>query len=92
MGSKEPVWNRSTIRAAIEKKGSNLKELALRAGLPNEKACQNAVFQRHIQGERVISQFLGVPLWELWPDRWRAPSTEGGDPHRIDNRRRHQEY
>ncbi len=86
MGSSNQTWTRPDIRAAIEKKGSNLKKLAVDNGL-HPSACQRAVAARNIPGERAISEFLRVPLWELWPDRWRAPVTEGGAPTRIDNRR-----
>lgn len=78
-------WHRADIRAAIEKRGKTLTQLALDASLP-AWACRHALHHRHIPGERAITKFLGVPLWELWPDRWRAPDHVGGDPERIDNR------
>jgi Ner family transcriptional regulator len=80
-------WSRGYIRAAIQEKGKTLKLLAEDNGL-HPKACQRALAARNTPGERAISDFLRVPLWELWPDRWRAPEIDGGAATRIDNRRR----
>lgn len=80
-------WHRLDIRAAIEKRGQTLTELAEAKGL-HPAACRRAVVARHTPGERAIAEFIGVPLWELWPDRWQAPAAPGGQPVRIDNRRR----
>lgn len=78
-------WHRADIRAAVEKKGKTLTQLAIDNGL-EEWACRHALARRHIPGEKAIAAFIGVPVWELWPGRWRAPRTKGGEPSRIDNR------
>lgn len=78
-------WHRADIRAAVEKKGKTLTQLALDSGL-NEGACRFALTHRHIPGEMAIAALIGVPVWELWPGRWRVPRVEGGEPSRIDNR------
>ena len=78
-------WHRADIRAAVEKKGKTLTQLALDHGL-NEGACRFALTHRHKPGEMAIAVCIGVPLWELWPGRWRAPLRKGGEPSRIDNR------
>jgi len=78
-------WHRAYIRAAVEKAGKTLTQLALDNGL-EEWACRHALGRRHRPGEMVIAAFIGVPLWELWPGRWRKPSKKGGEPSRIDNR------
>lgn len=80
-------WHPSDIKAAVEKTGTNLTKLARKNGL-SYAACRNALLSRHIPGEQAIALQIGVPLWELWPDRWRAPGAKGGDPERIDNRRK----
>ncbi|MEO0034382.1 MAG: hypothetical protein RLZZ501_405 [Pseudomonadota bacterium] len=78
-------WHRADIRAAVEKAGKTLGQLALDNG-QKEWACRHALTRRHPPGEKAIAAFIGVPLWELWPDRWRAPRVKGGEPSRIDNR------
>ncbi len=78
-------WHRAQIRAAVEMKGRTLTQLALDNGL-EEWACRHALTRRHIPGEKAIAAAIGVPVWELWPGRWRAPRYPGGEPSRIDNR------
>lgn len=80
-------WHRADIRAAVEKHGQTLRGLARSRGL-HEMACSRALAARNTPGERAIADLIGVPLWDLWPDRWRRPAVEGGQPERIDNRRR----
>ncbi|MDG3439595.1 helix-turn-helix domain-containing protein [Nitrospirillum amazonense] len=62
-------WHPADIRAAVEKRGKTLKDVALAAGI-HADACRFALRHRHVQGERALSEFLKIPLWELWPDRW----------------------
>lgn len=78
-------WHRADIRAAVEKAGKTLTQLALDHSL-NESACRRALCGRNIPGEKAIADLIGVPVWVLWPGRWRAPSRKGGDAVRIDNR------
>lgn len=78
-------WHRADIKAAVEKKGKTLAQLALDAGL-EDWACRHALGRRHRPGELAIAALIGVPVWELWPGRWRKPSKEGAAPTRIDNR------
>jgi Ner family transcriptional regulator len=78
-------WHRADIKAAVEKKGKTLTQLAADNGL-EEWACRHALAKRHIPGEQAIAALIGVPVWELWPGRWRAPRRNGGEPTRIDNR------
>lgn len=82
-------WHRAKIKAEIEIKGVTLRRLALDAGI-NPAGCRQALSQRHPPGEKAIAAFLGVPLWELWPDRWQKPASKGGAPIRIDKRFRKQ--
>lgn len=62
-------WHPADIRAAVEKRGSALKAVAVAAGL-HADACRFALRHRHVGGERALSEYLKIPLWELWPDRW----------------------
>ena len=69
-------WHRADIRAKVEKAGKTLTRLSLDHGLP-EWACRHALHHRHRSGERAIAGLIGVPVWELWPGRWRAPRPRG---------------
>ncbi|MDE1149676.1 MAG: helix-turn-helix domain-containing protein [Azospirillaceae bacterium] len=62
-------WHPADIRAAVEKRGSTLKAVAVAAEV-HEDACRFALRHRHVGGERALSEFLNIALWELWPDRW----------------------
>ncbi|KAA5603746.1 transcriptional regulator [Roseospira marina] len=75
------TWDRHQIAAEVKRRGSTLSAISLQAGLP-EAACRNALIRKYQAAERAIGRFLGVPLWELWPDRWRS------DGSRIDHRTR----
>lgn len=62
-------WTPETIRQAVYDQGFTLVGLAVAKGL-NKKACLHALTRRHIPGEKAIADCIGVPLAELWPDRW----------------------
>ena len=78
-------WHKADIRAAVEKKGKTLTQLALDSGL-DPTACSVALLRPWAAPEKVIAAFVGVPLWELWPRRWNVDGT------RIDNRFKDQPY
>ncbi len=80
-------WHPADITAAIKKAGTNPTALARAKGI-HPAACRRALAARNTPGEKAIAELIGVPLWELWPDRWKAPEVEGDSPIRIDNRRR----
>jgi len=82
----ESVWHREEIKAAVRKTGLTLTELSLSKGLP-EHACRAALAGRHPAGEAAISEYIKVPLWVLWPGRWRQPRRKGDPAIRIDHRR-----
>lgn len=70
-------WSPQVIRAAIAYRGMTLSKLAVDNGL-NASACRQSLQRPQPKADRVISDFLGVPLCELWPDRYDAH----GDPIR----------
>lgn len=81
--------HKADIQAAIKKKGKTLTQVATAAGL-GRAACRNALCRKHVRGEKAIAAELGLPLWELWPDRWeKAPD---GSAARIDLRRTRSVY
>lgn len=55
--------------AEVRRRGSNLRRLALEAGL-SEGACRKALAVSLPAGEAAIADFLGVTVHELWPDRY----------------------
>ena len=67
--SKPKGWHPADIRAAIVKRGKTLTGLALENGL-DSSACRAALIRPLPNAEKAISRLLGVPLHELWPDRW----------------------
>lgn len=72
-------WDGPGILAAVKRKGKTLTALALEAGL-HASACRTSIVRPYPKGDRVIASFLGQPLHDLWPDRYRADGT------RIDRR------
>lgn len=65
-------WSPEVIKAAIAMRGMTLRALALRHGL-SESACRQSISRGNSPAaDRVISKFLNVPLYELWPDRYDA--------------------
>ena len=70
---KEQIWDRHAIKAAIYRKGKTLSDLARDNGLP-EPTLRSALIKPTKNAELVISQFLEVPLHELFPDRWTEES------------------
>lgn len=78
-------WHREDIKAAVRKTDISLSALAVSKGLP-EHACRAALTGRSVEGEKAIAERINVPVWELWPGRWRKPRRMGGEPTRIDNR------
>lgn len=63
-------WHPEDIKAAIRKTGVTLTQLALETGLP-ESACRVALHRPRYWAEQVIAAYLGVPPFELWPQRYR---------------------
>ncbi len=58
------------IKAAVEKKGSNLTKIALDAGL-SESACRMALRNKYVPaGERAIAAYLNIAPHKLWPNRY----------------------
>lgn len=71
-------WDRHSIKAELARRGYTLTGLALDHGL-HESACRRALHSTCLSGAQVIAKVLGVPVEELWPDRYlqrrRHPAT-----------------
>ncbi|MEL8056501.1 MAG: helix-turn-helix domain-containing protein [Pseudomonadota bacterium] len=70
--AKSPSWDRHSIKAAIARKGETLAGLAKQYGLA-EGGLSVALNTSFPAAERAISDYLQVPLHELWPTRYAAP-------------------
>ncbi|QRG10245.1 helix-turn-helix domain-containing protein (plasmid) [Xanthobacter dioxanivorans] len=67
------AWNKNSIRAEVQRRGSNLTAIATAAGI-DPSACRSALVRRHLAGERAIAEFLGLQPEALWPTRYSKPS------------------
>lgn len=59
-------WHRADIIAAVHKKDTSLRALALGRGL-SESALRAALQRPRTPSNRIIAEFLGVPMHVLWP-------------------------
>lgn len=76
------IWDAPGIQAEIKRRGETLTGLARAHGL-SEAACRTALARPFPAADKVISEFLNVPLHVLWPMRYRK------DGSRIDRRTMH---
>jgi len=74
MAKKPTGWHREDIKAAIRKRGTSLKELALANGL-GLADCSLALIRPHFAAELAIAEFLGVSPRQLWPHRYDGDGT-----------------
>ncbi|NDW04034.1 helix-turn-helix domain-containing protein [Jiella pacifica] len=74
--AKPRPWTPKRIRAALLDRDLTLTKLAKREGLW-DSACREAVSTSgNTRGQQAISRALGVPLWELFPHKFRKPTDE----------------
>ncbi len=62
-------WHPELIKAEVRMRGTNLTKLAIENGM-HRTALTKAIYEPLTKGEKIIAEFLGVSLHELWPDRW----------------------
>lgn len=63
-------WHRADILAAIKKRGGTLAQLSRDNGL-HERTLYNALERHWPKGEKIISDFIGVPVSTIWPERYK---------------------
>ena len=80
---RRPCWHAEDIKAAIRKRGVTVSRLGRMNGL-HESACRAALIRSQPRAEKVISEFLGVSLHELWPTRYDANGERRGPRHERD--------
>ena len=71
-----PTWDRHAIKAEVYRRGWTLEKLALAADLA-PSACRIALREPLLSGEIALATFLGKDPAVLWPNRYRAPMSEG---------------
>lgn len=62
-------WHRADIRAALEKRGTNLRTLSTAAGLAAD-TLRNALVRPWPKGEQIIAGAIGVTPDVIWPSRY----------------------
>ncbi|HDS2775050.1 helix-turn-helix domain-containing protein [Enterobacter sp. SECR18-0236] len=67
-------WHRADILAAIKKRGGTLAQLSRDSGL-HERTLYNVLERHWPKGEKIISDFIGVPVSTIWPERYKQLNT-----------------
>lgn len=57
------------IKAEIRRRGSNLAKLSRQYGVPHA-TLKSSFLGPSPKGDRVIAHFLGLPVHEVWPERY----------------------
>lgn len=63
-------WHRADILAAIKKRGGTLAQLSRDNGL-HERTLYNVLERHWPKGEKIVSDFIGVPVSTIWPERYK---------------------
>lgn len=66
-------WHRADVVAAVRKKGKNIRQLSIDAGLsPN--TLKSALQFHYPKGEKIIADFLDMKPEQIWPSRYQNKS------------------
>ncbi|PZU17837.1 MAG: transcriptional regulator [Shinella sp.] len=65
----KPKWDRHSILAELRRRGMTLRKLAELRGLPSSAFGQIWTRQNE-RSERAMADYLGIPVEELFPDRY----------------------
>lgn len=63
------VWDRHAINAEIKRRGMNLTDIAIDAGLYSS-ACRQGIIGMSRRGAEAIAAALDIPFRELFPDSY----------------------
>lgn len=63
-------WHPADVVAAVKKKGSSMVALSRNSGLAGS-TLSNVLHRHWPKGERIVADFVGVPVYEIWPSRYR---------------------
>lgn len=76
--SAEEGWHQQDILAAVRKRGATIASLNRDNGF-RPAVLRTAFYKRWPKGQRIIADFIEVPVEELWP-QWYGP---GGVPRKL---------
>jgi Ner family transcriptional regulator len=85
-----PDWHWSDLKAALEKRGWSLQQIALEEGYSHGSVLGEAARRPYPAVERVLASYAGIdhPM-EIWPSRYNAdgtPNRRRGPKPRIGQR------
>ncbi|WP_082167649.1 helix-turn-helix domain-containing protein [Methylobacterium aquaticum] len=66
-----PGWHQQDILAAIRKRDATMASLSRKHGF-KPGVLRSVFYKRWPKGQRIVAEFLGVPVEELWP-HWYGP-------------------
>lgn len=72
-------WHRADIKAALEKSGWSLRQIALENGL-SENTIAKALSIRYPRAQMLIARAIGVAPELIWPSRYGADAPKRGRP------------
>lgn len=71
-GTKSPDWHPADIKAALEKRGVSLRQLALSHGYSH---FQRVLTTHWWAAEQIVAAALGTKPETIWPSRYERPRT-----------------
>lgn len=87
---KRVKWDRWAIAAEVKRQGGSLTQISLEAG-KSESACRVCLINPNLPAaDKAISDFINVPVHELWPDRY-FPNGERRNKSRPSTKRTQKE-
>ena len=80
----ESGWHAEDVKAALRKKFGTIRRTASMWGV-TQSTVSNVLYDagRSMRIERFVSEALGVPLSELWPERWHPDGTPKARPRAV---------
>lgn len=63
-----PNQHPEDIKARVRKRGQTMAGLARKARGVTDSAVRKSLREPIPRGNRIIAEYLGVPLYELWPE------------------------
>lgn len=77
-------WHRADIKAAVQKAGMTMSQLAREAGYCRDNQLHDALRRPWPKGERIIANALGTHPKAIWPSRYHddgTPKSGRGERH-----------
>ncbi|OCG19565.1 hypothetical protein A9G28_07450 [Gilliamella sp. Fer1-1] len=71
MREQDQDWTPSRVVGEIKIRGGNLRALSRASGLQAD-TLRNALYRHCPKYERIISEYLQVPVEKIWPSRYQS--------------------